>query len=469
MKDTKTIALLKVLTPKDLRQLKKMLQSPFFTTNPHLLDLFQLLRSCHPHFNSRKLDKHLVFRTVFPEHTYSDIKLRNLLRELTKILEDYFIFQEIKTAAFQRRKMLSKIYQKKEMQTWSEREIKKGRKVLDAQVFRDGIYFQAIYELNLIQLEGISSKQLKQREQLLRQTAFSLNCVNIFSQNRILSEQKSFAKIATAEQDIQSAEDYLNTNVVSNIYQQLITLYEQEDLKTFQQLKKYFSENISSIRPSLQLEFLTHLINFSIQKMRTDDIFFNKTTLELYQLGLLHKILLQNNRLSDTAFLNITTVAAKAKEFEWTKSFLENYQTFLDPKDKEEVICLGTISLLFHQHSFSEITALLAQQTFIHPFHKISARLYGIRCYYELFLKDATYFSLLIDHSLAMEKSIYRDAFISPEYSEAILNFSKFIRKLANQRSIGQLDLSQQDKLIGFLDQQKITISRSWLLKKIRE
>ena len=468
MREGKAITLLKTASPEDLRQIKKMLDSSFFTTNEHLGSLFKLLRSYYPDFQSKKLDKELVFQRLFPRHPYSDIKLRNLLRDFTRILEEYFILKAMRNDEFQKRKLLAKIYLERGNTEWFGKEMNRLQKSLEASPYRDGEYYREAYELNSIQLEAMPTNQLKARAQLLAETASLLDAANRFATIKIESEQESFSEIGSVH-SASLQEDPLKENIAFHIYQQLIKLYQTENLGVFQQLIQLFSQNINLVRPHLRLELLTHLINYAIRSMKNDDLFYNQIALELYQLGLSHQILIQNNHLSSTAYLNIITIGAKAKAFEWTTQFAKDYEKYLPEATKQEVETLGRAHLNFHQQRFSRAIDEIAQQHFVHPFYRIGARLHSLRCYYELFLLNDSYFSFLTDQCLALEKSVYRNQFISKSYAKAILNFSKFIRKLANKRLLKKLTTREINYFSDQLKNQNITISRSWLLEKIKE
>ncbi|MFT5165073.1 MAG: hypothetical protein ACI8P3_000297 [Saprospiraceae bacterium] len=110
MRDTKLLSLFKGLSVDDLRHVQKMLRSPFFTSNENLLALYNIVRPYHPGYDSVKLEKKNVFKKLFPEHDYSDIKFRNLSSEMVSIIEDYLICKVNRSDNFERRKQLLKIY-----------------------------------------------------------------------------------------------------------------------------------------------------------------------------------------------------------------------------------------------------------------------------------------------------------------------------------------------------------------------
>ena len=108
--DSKLLKTFKLLDKEETRRFKKLLQSPFFTTNTHLLRLYNYLIKYYPDFNHPKLTKVLIFTYLFPNRTYNDNKLRMLLREFTKQLEDFLVIKEVQNNNKEYKKQLINSY-----------------------------------------------------------------------------------------------------------------------------------------------------------------------------------------------------------------------------------------------------------------------------------------------------------------------------------------------------------------------
>ena len=120
MRETKLVNLLRGLSSDDMRQMRKMLNSPFFTTNKNLLALFNLMKAHHPAYESNRLEKRTVFKKLFPGRAYSDIKLRNLNSELVHVIEDYLIYKSVNKNEIDRHRELMKIYKGNGQFEWFE-------------------------------------------------------------------------------------------------------------------------------------------------------------------------------------------------------------------------------------------------------------------------------------------------------------------------------------------------------------
>ena len=472
MHNNKLLKILSTFSEEDLRRFKKMLQSPFFTTNKNLLALFKYLHRYYPDFSSPKLMKIYVFRKLFPKQEYSDIKLRNLFSEMTRLAEDYLIHQELKNKSIDRKKILMDIYGQKQLLPLFNREADKIQQELGLSSFDDMLVYETRYQTNLKKLDRLPSKALLDRFQLLLTTSNHLEYYYQLSKAKINAELESFRGILSTQQTTLIEDggkvDWTD-HLLFQLYEKITKLYQTSDLRIFNSVKKKLITQVDQIRPSLQIELLMHLINFTIRQMKKDDRKFNQLAFELYRFGLEKNILIQNGQLHDTAFLNIAVAGSKSNAFEWTQNFLEEYDSYVSEEVRKDVKTLAYANLLFHRKLFSKAIDDLSQHSFIHPLYLISSRIHALRCYYELYLQDSSYHELLISQGQAFEKFVRRSKVYNDSFSKACLNFVSMLSKMANWRLGKKMTKAQQQIIFQKLEEQEHTISRSWLLEKIKE
>lgn len=468
MKKTKLLQLLQFLSEEELRQIQKMLKSPYFTSNSNLLTLFKLLRPHHPHFESNRLQKEIIFKKLFPSLPYSDIKLRNLFSELTQLLENFLIEKEVQDNTTQKSKLLlSALYKRKAVNLF-EKEVQKIKKKILATPYRDAIFYQDMYELDSLQLEVMESKDLKLRGETLQEMSIHLDYFYQLSKDRIQFELKRFEDIVSIVPSTNNSEKY-NTNIISQIYLLFNKLYTEKKENVFYQATDLFFNNLENIRKDVQINFFIYLINFAISQMKIDDKKYNKIALDLYKRGLAHSILIKEAKISSNAFLNIVIMSAREKDFEWTNEFINQNEHYLSNSTKQDVKNLALAYLYFHQKQFSKAIELISSYKFESSNYEISARLHLLRSYYELFVLDNNYFDLLCSQCSTFEKYIQRNKTLSKEYVESIQNFSRFLRKLSEVRFIGKFNKKEKAIFLNQINKQRITISRSWLIDKINE
>ena len=464
MEESKLISQLRLLQPHEFRKLGKMARSPFFTQNPHLLALYQYLKPDYPDFNNPRLDKPKVFRKIFPGHQYSDIKMRNLMRDLSSLVEELLVFNALQNEASLKKKLITDEYLNRKKEQLFHTELKQLRKGIENSPYRDAKYFYTQYQLNQLELDALQSTNLKKRMELLDHSIGSLSNFHELSAIKLETEKLAFSSFYS-----QHPEPYhdIRGNIIYQIYAQTKTLYQTENLELLTAIKDKIIRHQNEIRKPQQLELLLFLINFGVGKMREDDLLYNDMVFDLYQTGMENQIIAWDGTISDTTFLNIVVTGAKAGQSDWVKTFLKNYAELLAGQARIDVTALAYIYFYFHQKNFLGVIQLLGQHHFTNLLQHIGARVYALRAYYELSLSDHSYQDFLFDKIHAFERFIRRNNKLSEEKQKAYLNFTAFLRTLAHQRSAGPLGKAAQSKLKRRLHNQQVTISRSWLLKKI--
>ncbi len=463
MQNSKLIKILRLLSEEEMRQLKKLVQSPCYTSNTNLLKLYGVLLKAHPEFE-RGMEKEKIFKKIFPKHEFSDSKWRNLTKDMTQLVEQFLIKKELEKDGIQKRKLLLKILGERRNAELFGKEENKITKTLKEDAFRDHIYFRDLLDVNGLRLDHIESQNIRLRAEQLQDRLHLLEMYYQVSKTKIEMELTSFSRIIKLEERSSTP---MAKNLMLDICNKAQALYAEDDLVTFEELKSLFFENLSSLRKSMQQAILTLLINFVIRKMKEDDLKFNQLAFELYKEGIEKEILFEAQKMTGTGFMNIVVASAKSRAFEWTYNFIEQFSPYLDQEIAEDVEALSRSYLLFQEQKFEAAIQLINQNNFKHGLYKQSAKIHSLRCYFELFLKDHSYFDLLESTRANFERALYRDEQILKENKEGMLNFSAFLRILASEKLKGNLDQATKNRLLNLLETYKTIYSRSWLKGKI--
>ena len=95
MYQNKAIIILRTFTPQEMRQMDDFVLSPFFNKNQKVADLYLVIRDSHPDFDAPVIERQRLFEAVFPGSAYDEQKLRYLLTDLTKLLEEYICWKAV--------------------------------------------------------------------------------------------------------------------------------------------------------------------------------------------------------------------------------------------------------------------------------------------------------------------------------------------------------------------------------------
>ena len=199
MVNSKLIKLLKSLSEAEFKGLQVFVQSPAYNTNTNVLRLYRALKKYFPDFESPKLEKEKIFKKLFPNQAFSDVKLRQLRSKLSKIIEEYLIYLEFQKDEFRKKKLLTEIYGKRNLYV----EFKRGTEnllwELEKQPYRDAEYF---YDRYLLQrdffLFGLPPKEGRSGF-YLNNAIKALTEFNSIEQLRLLLYKKNLAVIYSNE------------------------------------------------------------------------------------------------------------------------------------------------------------------------------------------------------------------------------------------------------------------------------
>ncbi|HHS95104.1 MAG TPA: hypothetical protein ENJ45_00825, partial [Phaeodactylibacter sp.] len=411
MLGSKLMVILSVLDKEEKKQIQKMLKSPFFTNNSHLLSLYHIAtKIIESTEEPLVLEKKEIYKQLFPSKPYSDVKMRNLMRDLTRILEQWIVLKQLRVQPLAKKKHLAAGLLEKKLLSLHQREINKMKVLLKKEHFGDASYYRAALEINDSVYAGIDSADLKKQVEVLHHENDLLEQWYQIKKASINARYKSLSQSINHDIPLNTSgyfRDFLQKeNPVFRLFTSINELYRLRDNSLFQQIIDDFFLHLEWISPVNQNTLFSLLLNFAIQRMKWNDAHYNAMVFQLYKQALEHNILLQNKILSSAAYYNIVNCGAKENAFEWIENFRKKYNSFLHPEQKEETITLADICLCFHHNNYKDAIALFNQSAFPSIQKNIVARSICLRCAYEQFLIKEDYYDFLESYSLSFERFV---------------------------------------------------------------
>jgi hypothetical protein len=160
MENSYLIAVLKSLNKKELRELRKWLDSPAHNQREDVARLFDYLTTGDHLDNEKYLRKEKIYAKIFGSEPLDDAKLRQTVHFLTKAVEEYLIVQDLVEDELHSRITLAGVYRKRKLDKPMQRALKNAQEAITAHPYRDDQYFRNDY---LFQLELYTSMEGKQR------------------------------------------------------------------------------------------------------------------------------------------------------------------------------------------------------------------------------------------------------------------------------------------------------------------
>lgn len=473
MQKTKLIQLLSTLTIEEFRRLKKMLRSPFFTSNKNYLKLYEVLKKFYPDFSNPKLTKTYLFQRVYDGNRYNDNKLRMLIRDFTELVEDYMLWLEIKKDKHAYDNQMLSVYLKRDLFQWYERERQKLVKTINQAPFRDLEFYNEMYLLDFNYFFHPLTPKTELQDEVLIRLMQNVDNQFFMAKHRIMSEMLNRRNIKEINYEVKYTEaieqectnGFLSQNVVFKIYCLMGELSSNnQPEKLFFEIKNLLNKYQSFIRRIDLSLFITQLINFGIKRINNGDQSYYKQVWELYKLALEKDLVLEHQRLTSITFGNIVIVGCYAGEFEWTKKFIETYKIYLDEEHRVTTVGIQLGLWYFHQNDFDSAYELFLKYSFTASYQP-KARFYLVRTLFEQFLMDNISYDFLIAQVEAFEKLLYRNHLLATYHQKVFLNSLQLLKKL-----IHLIVKGEKQSYVSFekdIQKRRNIVAKSWFLQKV--
>ena len=338
MHSSKLLTFLRTFTPSELKTFAAFVQSPYFNSNKKVAKLYGYIRSTAPDFTARKLERKNVFKHLYGNAPYKEIKLHQVMSEMVKLVERFWIQQGMEQQHFPQQLQLVRAYRERGLEQYWQ----KNRQIVQQSLHTGPIqidaaelfYHQFLLEADLH--ESIELAEQRNQEPNLQAISDSLDHFYIINKLKYYCKALNYQRFQTITYQWRMIETILK--VVENealmevpaiaiYYEGVQTLLEKgEDVQHFEQLKRLLGAHAKRFsRTEIQNMFILAR-NYCIRQVNKGNRAFLKEIFELYKIEIAQEIILEEGKLSPATYKNITTVALSLEEFEWFEQFIYDYK-----------------------------------------------------------------------------------------------------------------------------------------------
>lgn len=142
------ITLIKSFSKKEILELEKFINSPFFNTQAVLSEIYGELIKYYPDFSGNMFRKEKLFGAVFPDKEFNDILFRKYISNLMKLAEEYLICKDTLGNEEKRAICLLDQFDNKNLTPFFERQLKKMEKneEVNSKITVETFYFKHFRE-----------------------------------------------------------------------------------------------------------------------------------------------------------------------------------------------------------------------------------------------------------------------------------------------------------------------------------
>lgn len=475
MKKHKLFRLLSALSNDELKKFSDFLHSPYFNKSQTLISLFDYIRNYYPDFSGRDFSKQGIFQHLKPDQKFSNKFVNNRLFDLTSVLSEFLTVQQFLKNPHQKAKhFLESLIEHEQFELCEKESFKEIDRILATQEF-SWQYFLQLWSTNYLIFTHPNTLKFKEKKDDAQLMMSYLD-----EAYAILKLRYGFHKILRfgifrEKERIVLLYEIINahkntTNPVIKLYLVLFDYFNAENKATvWESANSYFLKKYDSFPNEEKLSFLTILVNLGFKlALDGDSEYFTKLHI-LYKKGLGEKIWVYYGYMSEQTFKNIVVVGSSTKEFVWTENFIQEYQSFLSKKHKNNVIIFAEAYLEFYKGNYEKSKLILNEARILGYANKLSFKSLDIRCLYELRCVDENLESVLDSEISAFNKFLQRSDKLSIERVEVYRNFNHIVKLLNRAKSEILPSSKTLNKIKKELQKRKRIIARTWLKEKINQ
>ncbi|RPI19188.1 MAG: hypothetical protein EHM58_02405 [Ignavibacteriae bacterium] len=349
MHNSKTIDLLKSFTTEELHNFSVYLQSPFYNKSKKLIQLFSMLRKHSPDFVSSKLDKRILFKSLYKDESYCDKKMRDRISIL-----NHHLIQYLSLIQFTKQNYLLKLCAVRELSHRGLDKIfsncvQKISHMLKSQKIKDDDYFIKKLELESIVREYYELRQLlgkcgktygslsSEEKDIYSVFAISIlkTYLKMYNVESSLNFEHSLEIAKRTISFIQENKDMCGQSPIVDVLHEFLKLYICEESCDFESLKKILDTNRTRLSKALQRDLYIDLYNYCKKREQNGEIEFGERALALIKEIESNNLLLRGNTLDVQSYINSVATAIRKHDFGWAVYFNEKYKMFLPLEEKQ--------------------------------------------------------------------------------------------------------------------------------------
>lgn len=472
MQNTKLLQLFKAIREGELREFTQFLKSPFYNRNQRVIALYEYLRKHKKNLEDERLDKKYTFKRLFKGEEYEDWKMRELMSDLSKLIEEYFIVKEAQQNEIERQMLLIQSLEKRHVDDQFFKYAHSLDERLDKLEVKNTRHYSTQLELQQLLYHNPATSYYtnKGSRKLLSSILYNTDMHYSLTKLRYNKEILGWERIRGEHIEGFISKEILDDipehvasdNLLLRIYQLFDKLFMSKQVIFYYEMKELILGNIKLFGESEANYLFTLLINSLRVALSDEEVF--KEGFKLYKTGLKHKLFMSGDYFMIDHFNNIISIASRVGEYQWTQDFINKYYTYLPQEEgKDNVAKLYTAHLNFLRKRYDDVEALLYTMEFEDFTYGLRHYTLLIRSLYELRRTQ------IGDKCKAFNVYLHRKnkaRFISPDMRESHNNFIKIVELLFD--TWGKFKVDDKNIRDKINKMEKVEF-RNWLDEKISE
>jgi|APTNR8051073442_1049403.scaffolds.fasta_scaffold07025_1 hypothetical protein len=465
MEKSRLVSVFRQLDRRDIRLFGKFVRSPYFNQQETLTQLWDYLAE-HVEAGKDRLEKAVVFGSLFPGKPYNDQAIRLMMSELHQLIGQYISCQQLFSDPLKLHYLQATGWQNRQNVVQFERSLVLAEKIAEGVEQESADLHWDAYRIGLEKymftarsapagafdfsalVHHIDAAYLAARLRLACLAFTHKTVYGLESQFHFLDELLGYVKQS----------ELLRSPLVGVYYYCYLSLRNSEQAEHFQAFKTILIGHGKSFSTAELRDLYLFAINYCIRKVNENQLNFFFQVMDLYKEGLQTGSLLENGQLSRFTYHNIVAAALQTGEYAWAEHFIHDYKNLLDKPYRESSYSFNLARLAYRRKQYDIALPLLQKANYRDLLLNLAAKTLLLKIYYELAEYD-----LLHAHLTAMKTFIRRKRVIGYHHD----NYLKIVRFTVKLLTINRYDRAACAALRQEIEQDTTLTEREWFLEQL--
>lgn len=459
MRDSLLLKYLEKLPAAERDEFHRWLASPFFNRRKAVQALFEYIAE-HLTKHPENLRKEEVFAAIFPGEPYDNRKLNYHMSWLLEQLRDYLGWREWQRDEAEVQLYRCRALRRYGMQASFEKEIGQARATLATQSWRDEHWHYLNYQISREKYEytALQSRTVRAASGLsLDEMTRHATLAHRLNQLRLYCSAEALNTVAGERSGTMSVTAPVEPSV--ELYENLLqALRFPAEETAFFRARQLLEENWAQFRDSERRDLYLLALNFCIRKINGGQRQFMRAAFDLYRSGLENKALFENGALSRFTYKNAVTAGLALFEFDWVRTFIEDYKIYLPPRERHHAYVYNLAMYYFRLPDYDQAMCLLRDADFgDDTLSQLDARTMLLRIYFERGFQDA------LESLLDSFQTYLRRQKDLGYHRDNYLNLLRFTRRMLR---LAPGETPERAHLLKTIAETPALAERDWLLEK---
>jgi hypothetical protein len=467
MKKSRLIEILRTCSKRELRELKKWVQSPAHNQREDVVSLYNYLIEDEHLWKDEFIAKSVAYRWVYRNESFDDAKMRQTIFFLMKAVDEYLIYQEINQDEIESKMVLSKVYRKKGLDKHFEKNMRVIKGLQEKQAYRNDHFFRSQF---LRQKEELAFLANQTRTSPMNLQEFSdlldinyiidklRNAIFMLSHQKVFKVEYNFGLITEVLTYIDNHPQLLEISAIAVYFYGYKTVTDKNNESHFHALKEQIFEHGHLFPHDELLNLYVIAINYGIARHNAGIKQYSLESFKLYRRGFEEKVLIQDGKISRFTFPNVVTVGLKCKEFDWVERFIHDYKHYLEEKYREDTVLFCLARLHFEKKEFNTALKICTQTDYDETLMNLYSRAMAMKIYYQ-----QSEFDVLDSYLESFRNYVVRKKVLGYHKS----NYKNIIRLTKKLLKVNPYSKKDREKLKKEIKPANPLTEREWLLHQL--